>query len=639
MTILVEELFNKKSKINFWNINNEFKYEVQEKYAKEFLSSINSSKVQKLNEQQVFQYEQRNINGEIFYFLKSNFRDIIIIYSILKYLVGEDYKKDETLENRLKKYGTDIFSMIDFEKRDLKTSFQSGNRSSLKMAIESFPEIKEIRELEKDKEKTQSKIDGIIKKLDSSSLIQIDNEELKSLNSKKDSFIKKIREKKSRFIDIILNMQLEFHEIEMDNSVGDDENITIISKLKIRLLKFMPNQKDFINDNIKELEYLIEEIMESSHKKPINLKRKSIVHDFSEFSISLFPNQISIQGLKDDLVKLNDKDKYLQNYLNVNFYGVNVPKNEIENRIKKFFKSKNSHELILNIENFLKDIKIGNDSNKIYIFIKKLFEEFLRFSRVYKNFILKSEVSYKYFQLLLFDRSLRPLIIKLFDIGMLDKVLDHLTIIDIAIKLEESINSNKYDKVKTIFNDSRFDIYQNIENEKFLLEKLNSIILHKFKNKDNFRKHIQNSLYERNQKILKSHILFTDAIEREIDFQEIKESWNEIEVEHIFPQEPNFDRSKENTNTLDIVDYSLQYFDFQDLLEYELYNSLTGNMLLLEKKPNKEAGNKFPEEKWKPYELSKLVVNFKVRDFKSKNNIVERTEELLKPYLDMYDNL
>jgi hypothetical protein len=62
-------------------------------------------------------------------------------------------------------------------------------------------------------------------------------------------------------------------------------------------------------------------------------------------------------------------------------------------------------------------------------------------------------------------------------------------------------------------------------------------------------------------------------------------------------------------------------------------------MLLLEKKPNKEAGNKFPEEKWKPYELSKLVVNFKVRDFKSKNNIVERTEELLKPYLDMYDNL
>lgn len=227
---------------------------------------------------------------------------------------------------------------------------------------------------------------------------------------------------------------------------------------------------------------------------------------------------------------------------------------------------------------------LENKPDELKTFISDYTKDFQSFSIAYRDLLeeVKTNPAYaKPFRYLGFTATMYPCIVRIYQKGMLDELMELLEKIEVRVYKLKGTNPrwNMYDLSSKLVESD-----MNVEQVK--QEMMN--FLDSFMNDYLFKTYLQENIY-RNASV--KYILY------EFNREELPiEKYSSLQKEHIFCQSPTFD----------VVEYG---FENRDTYDYE--KDRLGNIILLEKDLNKENDNDPPKAKTKNYLDSSLT---KTRD-------------------------
>ncbi len=228
-----------------------------------------------------------------------------------------------------------------------------------------------------------------------------------------------------------------------------------------------------------------------------------------------------------------------------------------------------------------------SDTDKLKKFIESYIKDFFHFSKAYSdlfNDVNRNENYPRLFQYLEFTATLYPLIVRLKQQGKLDALLQILELAEVRVYKLKNTNPrrNMYILASEI-NEKEFSEKQIREKiREFVTNFLNDYQLESYMNEgvDNKTALVRYMLYEYNKEKNNQQLTLDE--------------YRNLQVEHIFSVNPNFDTKA---------------YGFERVEIYENKISLIGNLTILEKGLNTKVGNICPIDKIDGYQESKLQIN------------------------------
>lgn len=243
-----------------------------------------------------------------------------------------------------------------------------------------------------------------------------------------------------------------------------------------------------------------------------------------------------------------------------------------------------------NVDEYVKDF---------HSFAKSYVELFRKIDTdiVYQQYFLKME----------FTATLYPLIVRLFQQGLLEPLFNILETVEMRVYKLKNTNPRS----------TMYNLSSDIVDDDWTLEKIRKS-LEDFVNNFCNEYFTEQYLYDQvdNKTSLVRYLLYKYNIKTEGQDLSLDEFRN-LQVEHIFSVNPNF---------------SFKQYGFEKTETYELEISKLGNLAILEKAINKEVNNLAPIDKLGGYQKSKINMNAKllgeIKTF-NKDAIQARSEKLI----------
>lgn len=231
--------------------------------------------------------------------------------------------------------------------------------------------------------------------------------------------------------------------------------------------------------------------------------------------------------------------------------------------------------------------QVKGDPEELRKFISVYILDFYKFSKAYSdlfNRIGQSKRHTKLFQYLEFTATLYPLIIRLEQQGKLDNLLSALELAEVRVYKLKNTNPrrNMYLLASSVSETEQSEKEIEEQIREFATNFLNDYQLESYMNAgvDSKTALVRYTLYEYNEQ---KH-------GQELDI----EGYRNLQVEHIFSQNPNFETSN---------------YGFEMPEIYAKKISLIGNLTILEKGLNSKVSNISPVDKVPGYQESKIAMN------------------------------